>query len=65
MTTTFAGDGASAYCDRVRSWYRRQAQAEPVGEHAFEGAMAVACDDSHVRFAIAPTVDDARTVVDG
>lgn len=68
VTTTFAGGGASAYCDRVQSWYRQQAQAEPVGEHAFESArdvMAVACDDSDVRFAIAPAVDGARAVIDG
>lgn len=68
VTTTFAEGGASAYCDRVQSWYRQQAQAEPVGEHAFESArdaMAVACDGRDVRFAIAPTVDDARAVIDG
>lgn len=68
MSTTFAGDGASAFCERVESWYREQAQAQPAGDNALESdrdAMAVECGQGDVRFAIAPTVEDARAVVGG
>jgi hypothetical protein len=68
VTTTFAGEAASAFCDRVTAWYRQQAQAQSAGENAFESdrdAMAVACGNSEVRFAIAPSVDDARAVIGG
>lgn len=68
VATTFAGDGASAFCERVESWYREQAQAQPAGDDAFTSdrdAMAIECGQGDVHFAIAPTVEEARAVIGG
>lgn len=66
VSTAFAGDGAKDFCDRVERWYQRKADAEPASEDAFTSprdAMALDCDGSQVRFAVAPTVDTARGMV--
>jgi hypothetical protein len=67
VATTFADDAAAAFCDRVKAWYRQQADAEPVGDGVWESprdAMALDCGDRDVAVGIAPTVEAAQAVID-
>ena len=67
-TVRFADDGADRFCAVVPSLHTGDAGAEEVADGRYEtdrDALAVDCDANEVRFATAPTLDDAEVMLGG